>query len=106
MSEMKESAMLCPRCGVLLNELTKVGVTVDVCDHCRGLWLDRGELEKIVAELRELSGEIGAGARPRREAAPLGDSRYYERRRDDDDDWDERGPRRQGGWRRLLELFD
>jgi Zn-finger nucleic acid-binding protein len=97
--------MLCPRCGVLLNELTKVGVVVDVCDRCRGMWMDRGELEKIVAELRSLEREeaVSRGrayhedARRHREDRPGG-------RFDDDDDV--RDGRRQGTWSRLLEFFD
>jgi Zn-finger nucleic acid-binding protein len=44
--------ILCPRCNLSLNELTKVGVSVDVCANCRGMWLDRGELEKLVVHVR------------------------------------------------------
>jgi Zn-finger nucleic acid-binding protein len=29
--------MKCPRCGVLLNEIMKAGVQVDVCDQCLGM---------------------------------------------------------------------
>jgi hypothetical protein len=46
--------MKCPQCGVLLNEITKAGVQIDMCDQCLGMWLDRGELDKIVARIREL----------------------------------------------------
>ncbi len=49
--------MKCPRCGVLLNEIMKAGVHVDLCDQCRGMWLDRGELDTIVARIRELERE-------------------------------------------------
>lgn len=45
--------MRCPRCTMELVERTRVGVAVDLCDRCRGVWLDRGELEKILAALRE-----------------------------------------------------
>jgi Zn-finger nucleic acid-binding protein len=30
------------------HEVTKEGVLIDVCPRCRGVWLDRGELEKII----------------------------------------------------------
>src|SRR5688572_17051002 len=42
--------MTCPRCmdGVL-DERTRDGVVVDACPRCRGIWLDRGELEKLIA---------------------------------------------------------
>ncbi len=43
--------MQCPRCGAVLSERRQVGVQVDVCSRCRGLWLDRGELTRIAARL-------------------------------------------------------
>ncbi len=36
----------CPVCGVEMFETIKYGVEIDVCPKCRGVWLDRGELEK------------------------------------------------------------
>lgn len=42
--------MYCPVCrDVDMHEVTKEGVLIDVCPRCRGVWLDRGELEKILA---------------------------------------------------------
>lgn len=42
--------MLCPRCEQgALDEREREGITVDVCRTCRGVWLDRGELEKLIA---------------------------------------------------------
>ncbi len=42
--------MLCPRCeDVLLAEVDRQGVIIDLCKKCRGVWLDRGELEKLMA---------------------------------------------------------
>jgi uncharacterized protein len=42
--------MNCPRCQTSpLEERDRDGVTIDVCRACRGLWLDRGELEKLIA---------------------------------------------------------
>jgi uncharacterized protein len=47
--------MRCPRCeNSVLDEREREGVTVDVCRECRGIWLDRSELERIVSRaLRE-----------------------------------------------------
>jgi uncharacterized protein len=61
--------MHCPRCaGVVLDELDRNGVTVDRCANCRGIWLDRGELEKLIARATaEL--EDGLPARPTRQYA-------------------------------------
>jgi Zn-finger nucleic acid-binding protein len=42
--------MTCPRCnGGTLQESVREGITIDACPTCRGLWLDRGELERLVA---------------------------------------------------------
>jgi hypothetical protein len=38
---------LCPKCGTRLEERDHLGVTVDVCSGCSGVWLDKGELEAI-----------------------------------------------------------
>lgn len=42
--------MKCPRCeNTVLEERERDNVTIDVCQQCRGIWLDRGELEKLIA---------------------------------------------------------
>ena len=42
--------MRCPRCEeIVLDEIDRNGVTIDRCSGCRGIWLDRGELAKIIA---------------------------------------------------------
>ncbi len=41
--------MKCPKCAVSMNEFKRGEVTVDSCDLCYGLWLDKGELEKIIS---------------------------------------------------------
>ena len=43
----------CPSCANRLVEVERTGVLIDACPSCRGVWLDRGELDKIlVAERR------------------------------------------------------
>ncbi len=56
------SAMTCPVCQGSFREVLKEGVLIDVCTQCRGVWLDRGELEKLLslAEASALSGDHGA----------------------------------------------
>lgn len=45
--------MDCPACRTRLQPYEKRGVEIDVCPGCRGVWLDRGELEKLMeAEAR------------------------------------------------------
>jgi Zn-finger nucleic acid-binding protein len=38
----------CPRCGVSLAMSERQGIEIDYCPQCRGVWLDRGELDKII----------------------------------------------------------
>ncbi len=40
--------MVCPKCNAHLNVSHRQGVEIDVCPACRGVWLDRGELDKII----------------------------------------------------------
>jgi Zn-finger nucleic acid-binding protein len=41
--------MKCPLCAVDLTMTERSGVEIDYCPKCRGVWLDRGELDKIIA---------------------------------------------------------
>lgn len=78
------SVLTCPVCKSSMREIDRSGVTIDVCTQCRGVWLDRGELEK-------LSGVLSAGAAAPSRGEPRGDMRGEEPRRwrDDDDDYDD-----------------
>ncbi|MFN0116102.1 MAG: zf-TFIIB domain-containing protein [Paracoccaceae bacterium] len=93
--------MKCPVDGTTLSMTERSGVEIDFCPTCRGVWLDRGELDKLVAASapRAEAAAPPAAARPRAEA-----QRPW---RDDDDD-DDRGGRRRGGRREsfLSDLFD
>ncbi len=40
--------MPCPLCTVPLVMSERQGVEIDYCPQCRGVWLDRGELDKII----------------------------------------------------------
>ena len=42
------AAMSCPVCRVPLTMSERQGVEIDYCPQCRGVWLDRGELDKII----------------------------------------------------------
>ena len=40
--------MNCPNCNVNLVMTDRSGIEIDYCPNCRGVWLDRGELDKII----------------------------------------------------------
>ena len=40
--------MKCPNCNETLIMADRQGVEIDYCPSCRGVWLDKGELDKII----------------------------------------------------------
>ena len=40
--------MNCPNCKIPLVMSDRQGIEIDYCPACRGIWLDRGELDKII----------------------------------------------------------
>jgi len=40
--------MRCPKCGMELIAIRYKGIEIDKCSECHGVWLDRGEMERIV----------------------------------------------------------
>jgi uncharacterized protein len=58
--------MTCPKCMGQMRQYERSGVTVDQCTECRGIFLDRGELERLV------DGETSwhGGGQPRQPAQP------------------------------------
>lgn len=40
--------MKCPNCDETLLMTERQGVEIDYCPKCRGIWLDKGELDKII----------------------------------------------------------
>ena len=100
--------LICPKCQGLMRTYERSGVTVDQCSDCRGIFLDRGELERLVdAEQgwqrshsaprdREDDRERDRG---RSVPFPFGD-------RDDDDDDDRRRYSQGSQKRRKKSFFD
>ncbi|HYG87572.1 MAG TPA: zf-TFIIB domain-containing protein [Azospirillum sp.] len=52
--------LLCPNCQTGMREVERNGVHVDVCPQCRGVWLDRGELERLLEPIRQAAAEYDA----------------------------------------------
>lgn len=107
--------MKCPVDGTTLTMADRAGVEIDYCPQCRGVWLDRGELDKIL----ERAGREAAGERPappreerrddRRDAAfrPAPERRDDRPRYDDDDHRyrdDKRHYKRKESW--WSDIFD
>ncbi|MCS7190478.1 MAG: zf-TFIIB domain-containing protein [Fimbriimonadales bacterium] len=49
--------MKCPVCNIELQMAVRSGIEIDYCPNCRGVWLDRGELDKIIERhVQEMQG--------------------------------------------------
>lgn len=57
--EISSSARRCPRCRKGMERPLVGGILVDVCQECRGIWFDHGELQKItqIYKTRGLKGD-------------------------------------------------
>jgi uncharacterized protein len=105
------SVLICPVCKGAMRELAHEGVVIDACVQCRGVWLDRGELEKIgaalVAGAPPTTQSFLNSAPTSRQSSSRETSRWS--RDDDDDDRDRHeGQTRQPPSRmsRFMDFFD
>ncbi|GAA1751478.1 zf-TFIIB domain-containing protein [Aeromicrobium alkaliterrae] len=76
--------MKCPTDGATLTMSERAGVEIDYCPECRGVWLDRGELDKILDRAAAESAPAAVVAPPITPAAPQAPYReeYRDNRRD------------------------
>lgn len=82
--------MDCPVCkNIKLAISDKNGIEIDYCPECRGIWLDRGELDKIIE---------------RSKSAGLSSSRQFDDKYDDNDYKYGYKKKKRGGF--LEDLFD
>ncbi len=106
------SGLTCPKCHGSMRAYERGGVHIDQCTDCRGVFLDRGELERLIdnesAYYRPAHVAAGDAVTYANHGSRYGHDR---RERDDDDHWygdrryDGRNrKRRKGGF--LSELFD
>ncbi|WP_319586125.1 zf-TFIIB domain-containing protein [uncultured Desulfobulbus sp.] len=90
--------MNCPVCDTKLRPVDRHGVEIDLCPDCKGIWLDRGELDKIL-EIANGNRSENRGSDERRMSETTSVDRDADRFRDhkekehydhDDDDDDDR----------------
>lgn len=104
--------MKCPLDGIDLVIAERHGIEIDYCPKCRGVWLDRGELDKIIE--RSLDYYMPPAAPyppepaypPPHHPPPGYEPPRDEYRRRDDDDRDRRAYRKKRRGSFLEDLFD
>ncbi|MBS0563625.1 MAG: zf-TFIIB domain-containing protein [Proteobacteria bacterium] len=92
--------MHCPVDGTQLQMADRQGVEIDYCPKCRGVWLDRGELDKLI----ERSAPPVMRAEPERHEPARAEARRDDRYRDDDRHSRSQPARKRKGF--LSEIFD
>lgn len=68
MSTGADATLVCPKCQGAMRSYERSGITIDQCGECRGVFLDRGELEKLIDA--ESAVYEGGGAQGREAEAP------------------------------------
>ncbi len=91
------AAMACPICKSGLQLSVRADIEIDYCPTCRGVWLDRGELDKIIER-----SQPAAAPTPVYASAPARPDMARTAYRHDDDDY-KRGKSKKSF---LSELFD
>jgi hypothetical protein len=108
-SPRSDFSMKCPIDGEALVMTDRSGVEIDYCPKCRGVWLDRGELDKIIERAAPAERPQPAPTRSdpdrREHSSRSDDDRGREKRRDwDDDEREKYGRKKRGSL--LGDLFD
>ena len=102
--------MKCPNDDTVLTMSERSGIEIDYCPECRGVWLDRGELDKI---LERATADVPAAPQPGYQPSPQPSTQpsyqpaYQESYRGDPRGGSSQGqrrPKRKEHW--LSELFD
>lgn len=97
------TALTCPKCADQMRAYERNGVTVDQCAGCRGVFLDRGELERLIdAE----AGFYAGGREPERQPERRPEPPRYDERKYDTDTHDHGGYKKRKRTSFLAELFD
>lgn len=92
--------------GSPMRQIHRYGIEIDVCPTSGGIWLDKGELEKLMALLKEET--INDQPPPDRHSSKESHSRerYHDDDDYDDDDRHGRGHKRKGGMSRIMDIFE
>lgn len=105
----KGEPLRCPNDGTRLVELERSGILIDACPECRGIWLDRGELDRLLERERQVSrgtvdddedffAEMEGRRKQKERSRPAPTAEY--------DDEDDHGDRRSGKKRRKRGMFE
>ncbi|ACG80212.1 conserved hypothetical protein (plasmid) [Phenylobacterium zucineum HLK1] len=99
---------MCPNDNAAMEVIARDGVQFDMCPTCRGVWLDRGELEKLLADARA-EADVAPVARqppPERYDSRRGGHGDHDRGRDSHGGGHGGGYGKHGRRRSIFDVFD
>ena len=105
MTDATLAALTCPKCESPMRSYERNGIVIDQCTGCRGVFLDRGELERLIEAEDTHYGAAAVGDQPRQELREDRDDRS-DRSRDDHTAGGRSGKRRGGFLGDLLDFGD
>jgi hypothetical protein len=74
--------MNCPVCDdVKMREVDRDGVTIDICPQCKGVWLDRGELDKLMSGAKEIRDDFNTWYTEKYYKGPYSHPTYYKKKK-------------------------
>lgn len=97
--------MKCPRCDVTLLLSERSRIEIDYCPECRGVWLDRGELDKLLERAEDDFDARRAAVAPAARR-PERDERHERHEREDDRAADRTGSTKKKRKSFLSEMFE
>ena len=58
MEKENKRVVICPICGKEMKTVQRYNVEIDICENCKGVWLDRGELNKIINTVSDIYNNL------------------------------------------------
>lgn len=91
----------CPMCQGSFRQVVREGIVIDICNQCQGVWLDRGELEKLLQTVHSSDHHHAPSHRGQ-------GIHSYDKYKDNDDDYEYRRGhgRKKSKLESIFDIFD
>lgn len=101
--------LISPIDGSPMRQISRYGIEIDVCPASGGIWLDKGEIEKLMAIIKEeaMNDRQSPYVENAKHEQEYSSAKHYrERDYDDDDDYHDKDYRRHGRKSKLSRIAD
>lgn len=101
--------MISPIDGSPMKQINRFGIELDVCPTSGGVWLDKGELEKLIMFIKENAEEDARAFASVKQGRNDYDDDYYKsesKRKYSDEDYRKGRYKKKSGMSKIMDLFD